>query len=110
MLAVLNGEGVITTDAINEKNEVFSAHPATGTVFKGFKIPFYAEAEELVRQAARTVPEIRYAGWDVAVTETGPLFIEANHNPAYDFFQTRTYMAENEFGLLPEFKRVVKQD
>jgi len=107
MVSVLDENGVIVTDAINEKNEIFSAHPATGTVLKGIKIPFMKQAEDMAKQAARLVPGIRYVGWDIAITRDGPVFIEANHNPAYDFYQTRTYMAEHEYGLLPLFKSVI---
>jgi len=108
MVAILDENGIIITDAINEKHEIFSAHPSSGIVFKGLQIPFMGEAERLVKKAAKLVPGIRYVGWDIAITETGPQFIEANHNPAYDFYQTRTYMAEHEFGLLPLFKSLIK--
>ena len=107
MVAILDETGSIITDAINEKHEIFSKHPASGVTFKGTKIPFFKEAEEMVKTAARLVPGIRYVGWDIAITETGPQFIEANHNPAYDFYQTRTYMAEHENGLLPLFKKAI---
>lgn len=108
MVAILDETGTIITDAINEKHEIFTAHPASGVVFKGLQIPFIQEAERLVKDAARLVPGIRYVGWDIAITQEGPQFIEANHNPAYDFYQTRTYMAEHEFGLLPLFKSLIK--
>jgi glutathione synthase/RimK-type ligase-like ATP-grasp enzyme len=107
MVAILNEQGEIITDAINEKHEVYAAHPSSGVVFKGTKIPLFEQAETMVKEAARLVPGIRYVGWDVAISADGAQLIEANHNPAYDFYQTRTYMAEHENGLLPLFKSVI---
>jgi glutathione synthase/RimK-type ligase-like ATP-grasp enzyme len=108
MITILNENGEILTDATNEKNEVFSAHPDSGVVFKGTKIPLIKEAEKMAKEAACLVPGIRYVGWDIAITEERPVFIEANHNPAYDFFQTRAYMQDHESGLLPLFASVIK--
>ena len=107
MIAILNEKGEIIADAVNEKNEIFAAHPDSKVAFKDLRIPFLKEAEEMAKKAARLVSGIRYIGWDVAITENGPVFIEANHNPAYDFFQTRAYMAKHEFGLLPRFEKVL---
>ena len=62
-------------------------HPATGVAFRGFAVPFYREAAEMVCRAALVVPQVRYVGWDVAITETGPAIIEGNNYAAYDFPQ-----------------------
>jgi hypothetical protein len=55
-------------------------HPITKQSIVGFQIPYWKEALEIVRQAALTIPENRSVGWDVAITDTGPLLIEGNHN------------------------------
>jgi hypothetical protein len=108
MFALADETGTISTDAINKQTEIFHVHPTTGEPFKGTQIPFFAEAEEMTKEAARLVPGIRYAGWDVAITETGPLFIEANHNPGHDIMQSKVYLLENQYGLLPLFKKVLE--
>ncbi|WP_193311591.1 sugar-transfer associated ATP-grasp domain-containing protein [Agriterribacter humi] len=58
-------------------------HPVTGVHFIGFEIPFWSECLRLVTQAALRIPENRSVGWDVAITNTGPLLIEGNHNWHY---------------------------
>ncbi len=62
-------------------------HPATGVAFRGFKIPYFKEAVELVAKAALVVPQVKYIGWDVCITENGPAIIEGNNYAAYDFPQ-----------------------
>jgi hypothetical protein len=55
-----------------------SAHPKTGIAFEGLRLPFWAEACHLVRQAALKFIPLRTIGWDVALTPDGPVFVEGN--------------------------------
>lgn len=80
--------GKIVTDGYDKFREIFKAHPDTGTVFMGFEIPMWEEVVEMVTEAAKMVPEIRYVGWDVAISKKyGPLLIEGNSYPAQDLTQ-----------------------
>ena len=63
------------------------SHPATGVAFRGFKVPYFREAVEMVEKAAMKIPQVRYIGWDVCITENGPAIIEGNNYAAYDFPQ-----------------------
>ena len=53
-------------------------HPVTGLRFEGFGIPFINEAQELVLKAAGLMPALRLVGWDVGISEDGPVLIEGN--------------------------------
>lgn len=53
-------------------------HPLTGARIKGFQIPYWREAMAMIREAALIEPEVRTVGWDIAITEEGPLIVEAN--------------------------------
>lgn len=55
-------------------------HPVTNVAVMGFQIPHWEKCLALIIEAARMVPENRSIGWDVAITDKGPLLIEANHN------------------------------
>lgn len=53
--------------------------PSTGKSFEGFTVPFYQEAVELVMKAHREVfYELKHIGWDVGITNSGPVLIEGN--------------------------------
>ena len=106
LFVLLNENGVIISDAVNKKTEIFTRHPSTDVVFKGVQLPFFKEAEEMVKESARVVPEIRYVSWDVAVTPKGPVIVEANHNPGYDLLQSKVYLMDNEYGRLADFVAV----
>lgn len=55
-------------------------HPVTGVPIIGFEIPFWNEVMKQSEEIALFQPQNRGVGWDVAVTESGPDFIEGNHN------------------------------
>lgn len=55
-------------------------HPYTKASIIGFKIPFWEETLELVKNAALAYPENRSIGWDVVITQSGPGLIEGNHD------------------------------
>ncbi len=55
-------------------------HHNTGYLFRhGRKLPGVPECLDCCRKAALYIPEMRYIGWDVAVTENGPVIVEANN-------------------------------
>ncbi|OWV21558.1 hypothetical protein B7982_10620 [Fibrobacter sp. UWB2] len=57
-------------------------HPVTGTIFKGFKIPFFDEASAFVLEISNKVDFYGRAllGFDIAISEKGPILIEVNAN------------------------------
>jgi len=75
--------GKITSPAQVKSGELYAEHPITGTRIVGFEVPYWREILEMIERAARVVPEIAYVGWDVAVTPSGPVILEGNHNPGY---------------------------
>ncbi|WP_165813709.1 sugar-transfer associated ATP-grasp domain-containing protein [Terrimonas sp.] len=62
-------------------------HPVTGVELIGFQLPYWEECKALVTKAAMRVSENRSIGWDVAITNDGPVLIEGNHNWHYFIWQ-----------------------
>lgn len=73
---VVNGSAVYSDI---EKPPV-DIHPVTGVPIKGFKVPWFKEALQMVKEAALHNTRNRSIGWDVAITESGPDLIEGNHD------------------------------
>lgn len=57
-----------------------SKHPDTGIIFSEFTVPFYEKATEIALRAHKALYGIGCIGWDVAITEDGPVLIEGNDN------------------------------
>ena len=53
-------------------------HPDTHVLFKDFEIPFYKEAELMAVELHKRLFRSHSIGWDIAITEDGPMFIEGN--------------------------------
>lgn len=80
---LLSGDGSIIQAFRQDPGESWrpaERHHNTGYLFRhGRKLPGVPECLECCRKAAFYIPEMRYIGWDVAVTENGPVIVEANN-------------------------------
>jgi hypothetical protein len=59
-------------------NPPLDAHPDTGVVFRGVRVPHWQQALAVCLRAGRLFPLVRTIGWDVVVTPDGPVVLEAN--------------------------------
>jgi hypothetical protein len=87
---------------------VYEVHPNTGHTIQGYQLPCVKEAIEMVKKAALVVPQVRYVGWDVAVTPNGPIIIEGNTYCAHDFWQLPPHTPD-KIGMLPTLKKLVPE-
>ena len=55
--------------------------------FDTVTVPYVKEAFEMALEAALVVPEVRYVGWDIAISEDGPCIMEGNEYPSYGLVQ-----------------------
>lgn len=99
--------GKISTPGADKAGKAFTVHPATNVELVGCTIPLYREAVDMVKRAAMQIPEMGYIAWDVAITETRPLIIEANHFPGHDIYQFQVHLGPDRMGLLPRFEAAV---
>lgn len=53
-------------------------HPDTGKPIRGVVFPMWEEVIDLALRAQNSLPRLRTTGWDIAVTDQGPLLVEAN--------------------------------
>jgi hypothetical protein len=80
----------------------FSAHPDTGAKMEGRVLPFWEETRRRAVAAHRHFSDRVVVGWDIAILEDGPIFIEGNGNPDLDILQRfmRTGLREHRFAAL----------
>lgn len=100
--------GKVLTDAVdqNEMTE-YQAHPVTGAVFQGVQLNYWKETIAMMRRAVPLAGRISNVGWDVTMTENGPVLIEANTIPGFTTAQYSGYGWVTEgYGYQPLFDAV----
>jgi len=65
----------------------YEKHPDTDFKFYQKKLPFYNELKKLAISAHKCFPMFNMVGWDIAITEKGPIIIEGNRTPGLFVFQ-----------------------
>lgn len=81
--------GVIEGPGINEvlNSNLYYYHPGCDKLVVGMKVPMWDCVLEIVTKAAKMIPQVRYIGWDIAITNNSVEIIEGNHNPYHGTFE-----------------------
>lgn len=79
--------GIIMCPSFSKDNKKHRIHPGTNTIMIGYQIPHWDEVIRVVTEAAKMLPQCRFIGWDVAITEGGVDLIEGNHNLDYELME-----------------------
>ena len=98
--------GKIKYPAADKDGIVYDRHPQTDTPITGAVIPFWKEAVALCEECAKVIPQVRYVGWDIAITEKGPVVIEGNQFPGHDILQLPVHCPD-KIGMLPVIKKAL---
>ena len=104
----LDEEGNLISKMVDDDLNIFETHPITGFKFLGLKIPYMKEIIDLCKSAALEVPNIRFIGFDIAVTKNGPEIIEVNPYPCYTNYQYYLMHEDNEkMNYLEQIKNIL---
>ncbi len=103
MYTFVDDDGIVLAPAIDQADNYYEKHPLTNEKIVGFQVPLFKEAIELVKRAALVVPDMAYVGWDVAISENGPLLVEGNWFPGV--FQMKPSFKDNKEGILPLYQK-----
>ena len=107
LFTTIDEDGIIRKPAVDKKGNVYNKHPYTGTDIIGFEIPLFNAAIEYVKKMAISIPKVGYVGWDIAITEDGPVVVEANPFPGHDIYQSRIHMKADKTGLRKDFEKII---
>jgi hypothetical protein len=86
--------------------EVIDAHPVSNARFGGMQIPHWDEVLRLTCEAHGLTPQFGVFGWDIAITQDGPVIIECNANPHHMLYQLATGRGILNKDFAPTLKRV----
>ncbi len=97
--------GEVITDGMDMSGKRHPRHPDSGRPFRGFRIPRWDSVLDLAGTAVKVLPNIRIAGWDVALLKDGGVeLVEGNHMPDIDLLQQ-----PKEKGIRQAFEEKVRE-
>jgi len=85
-----------------------SSHPDNGATIEGLVVPCWGQVKRAAVAAHQEFNDRVVIGWDIAVLDDGPIFVEGNGNPDLDILQRfmRVGLREHRFaGLLAHHLR-----
>jgi len=82
-----SGEVFRIVQGLNLREREVQVHPDTGQTIHGLKIPNWADIKDLVIHAAKLIPGMFIQGWDVALSDKGPVLFEVNPCGDVDLLQ-----------------------
>lgn len=84
---------------------LFETHPDSGYRVADFRLPMMDEVRELITQVALVVPQVRYVGWDIVVSPTGPVLVEGNWGAGV--FENKPTASGIRHGHLPRYREAM---
>ena len=79
-------------------------HPDSKLAFENYPLPYYNETIHKCKLFHSMLKDIHLIGWDIAITEDGPVFIEGNDSCGTDFQVFNGPMKQYYDRYLPEKK------
>ena len=87
IFCAIDEETGIITSGVDERGRKYVVHPDTGEPIVGFQIPRWEEAITMAKELSGVIPECRFVGWDLALTDKGWVMVEGNAHGQFVGFQ-----------------------
>lgn len=65
-------------NVVDDEGHIYKEHPDNHFPLKQFKVPCWEEAYRVAKNLALQIPNLVYAGWDLALTPNGWVLVEGN--------------------------------
>jgi hypothetical protein len=96
---IASESGTLSPAATHPKSstlEWHDSHPDTGVSIAGQQIPGWDQIRRAILEAAEALPFLKCIGWDLLLTESGPVALEGNSHPDPDVLQCHGPLLQNE--------------
>ncbi len=93
--------GIVTTPGLDYRDHCYEKHPSTKTKIVDFEIPDFGKLKQYALNLALKMKNTNYVAWDIAVTEEGPVLMDASIKPTW--YQFPEFMEQKQ-GKLPQME------
>ncbi|GGX64673.1 hypothetical protein GCM10007385_37210 [Tateyamaria omphalii] len=87
--------------------EWIDQHTTTEAPIVGVQVPMWDQVKQLAMDAHMMFPEFGVFGWDIALSDTGPLVVECNDNPYHTLYQLATGDGIMNESFMPQFDAAI---
>lgn len=98
----LHEDGRAMGDGYDIHGELYEVHPDTGARIADFRLPDMDAVRALITEVALVVPQVRYVGWDIVATASGPVLVEGNWGAGV--FENKPSATGIRHGHLPRYR------
>ena len=95
--------GIVISKGYDKYMKTCLYHPDTKIQLLGFTIPNWQSVLNTALKAAALVPDLKWIGWDIAITDDACTIVEGNTNQGVDLIQV------GQDGLWPRIKKIRRQ-
>jgi hypothetical protein len=107
-VAVEPSSGTLSRVGVDQEGTVYEECPRTGTRFGNVRIQEVREIISCVERAALAFSSLSIVGWDIGLTEAGPVVIEGNSSPSLAMIQKTHHGSRRLIQCLRESNRIPK--
>ncbi|MBR4078741.1 MAG: hypothetical protein IKK29_00875 [Christensenellaceae bacterium] len=95
--------GMLDSEGCDENGVIYSVHPHTGVVFRGYQLPNWEKAIELAHELSSKISGLKYIGWDFTLNAEGEWII-VEGNAKTQFYGQQ---APRDIGVREDFLRTI---
>lgn len=100
IMGLIDSETGVVYSASDESCHYFTTHPDSNLEIIGFQIPQWKEAIAFVKKLAEVLPDVRYVGWDIALTDEGWVLVEGNEKGQF------VWQIPTRLGFREEYEKI----
>lgn len=112
MLAAIDMEtGKITSvrKGTGLETDYIENHPVSGKPLVGFQMPHWEELKALAESAHALFPLSGVLGWDIGMSDKGPVIVECNDAPFHTLYQLASGEGLNNPRFKPVFDKIIER-
>lgn len=79
--------GKLCKHGFDNTGKIYTAHPDSNVIFENFQIPRWDEIQQLSKELMEKIPNLKYVGWDISITDQGLTIVEGNSRAMFGGLQ-----------------------
>ena len=97
--------GKLCKYGFDNTGKTYTAHPDSNITFENFQIPRWPEIQTLSKDLMAKIPNLKYVGWDIAITEEGLSLVEGNSRAMFGGLQ-----GLHQEGFKQELRHILREN